>query len=87
MNNDLRERVRTAIETACAVEYDLSAMANAAIAECRVDELVAALEHIIQVRGGIGMFEGKEALDEMARLAGDALASLKTETPETEGAE
>ena len=33
-------------------------------------------ERIIQVRAGHGMLEGREALDEMARLAGEALAAL-----------
>lgn len=33
-------------------------------------------KRIIQVRAGDGMLQGKEALDEMARLAGEALSRL-----------
>lgn len=49
---------------------------------CLTDEKVSEivrlhvyLTRIIQVRGGAGMLQGAEALDEMARLAGEALAS------------
>jgi len=41
-------------------------------------------KRIIRVRAGDGMFEGREALDEMARLAGEALAALDA-PPEGEG--
>ena len=40
-----------------------------------IERLQGYLVRIIQVRGGHGMFERKEALDEMARLAGEALTS------------
>lgn len=72
---DIVERLRARGFRLAVRDFNSDGAMLAKEAADEIERLRSYLTRIIQVRGGAGMFEGKEALDEMARLAGEALAS------------